>query len=54
LELGLSGKHRNSGVFDKKSPNIEEEIRKADQEKEMWSRARARDLSLLTAPIPGF
>jgi hypothetical protein len=46
-------KHRNSCVFDKKSPNIEEAIRKADQEKDMWSCAGARDLLLLTAPITG-
>jgi hypothetical protein len=40
-------------VFDKKSPNIEKAIHKADQEKDMWSRAGARDLLLLTAPITG-
>lgn len=43
-------KHRNSCVFDKKSPNIEEAIRKAGQEKDMWSRAGARDLSLPSQP----
>jgi hypothetical protein len=51
LELGLSG-NTEIVVFDKKSPNIEEA--KPDQEKEMWSRAGAGDLLLLTASIPGF
>jgi hypothetical protein len=38
-------------VFDKKSPNIEEAIRKVEKEKEMWSCAGARDLSLSQPPF---
>jgi hypothetical protein len=53
LELGLSGNIEIDVCLVKKSHNIEEAILKADQEKEMWSRAGARDLLLLTAPIPG-
>jgi hypothetical protein len=46
-------KHRNRSVFDSFPPNMGAAISQFNQESEMWALARARDLSLLTAPIPG-
>jgi hypothetical protein len=44
--------HRHSCVFDKITPNVDAAIR-AEEERVLWEMAGAKNLSLLTAPIPG-
>jgi hypothetical protein len=40
-------------VFGGLSPNLDAAIRRAGEEKEVWKLARAKNLALLMAPIPG-
>jgi hypothetical protein len=46
-------KQHNGCVFDNKSPSIADAIRRVGLEVDLWEMARAKKLSLLTAPIPG-
>jgi hypothetical protein len=46
-------KQHNGCVFDNKSPNIADAIRRVELEVHLWEMAGAKKLSLLTAPIPG-
>lgn len=40
-------------MFDKISPNLEADIRQAEEERELWELAGAKNLAILTVPIPG-
>jgi hypothetical protein len=52
LRLWTLWNHRNGCVFDKILPNLGAAIRKAE-ERDLWVLAGAKNLDLLTAPIPG-
>jgi hypothetical protein len=55
ITLGLWAlwNHRNECVFDKNPPNLGAALRKFEEEKDLWELAGARNLALLTCPIPG-
>jgi hypothetical protein len=45
--------HTNDSVFKKFTPNLEVATRRAEEGREIWELAGAKNLALLSAPIPG-
>jgi hypothetical protein len=52
LGLWIRWNHRNACVFDGLSPCLNVAIKRTEEERDMWVLGRAKNLDLLTAPIP--